>query len=87
MMRSMFQMLREGVFYNRQRMFKNRTTRDTLLNQHRAINEAVQNRDPDGARAAIEAHLSYVEQDFVLMQRAEQNEEVAKKRFEQEQLS
>ena len=86
MMRSMFQMLREGVFYNRQRMFKNRTTRDTLLNQHRAINEAVQNRDPDGARAAIEAHLSYVEQDFVLMQRAEQNEEVAKKRFEQEQL-
>jgi GntR family transcriptional repressor for pyruvate dehydrogenase complex len=31
MMRSTFDLLREGVFFNRQIMFKNRTTRDLLL--------------------------------------------------------
>jgi GntR family transcriptional repressor for pyruvate dehydrogenase complex len=40
MMRSMYQLLQEGVFYNRQVMFKQRTTRDMLLGQHRAINDA-----------------------------------------------
>jgi GntR family transcriptional repressor for pyruvate dehydrogenase complex len=35
MMRSMYQLLQEGVFYNRQVMFKQRTTRDMLLGQHR----------------------------------------------------
>ena len=41
MMRSMYDLLRQGVFYNRQVMFKNRLTRDMLLNQHRAINAAI----------------------------------------------
>jgi GntR family transcriptional repressor for pyruvate dehydrogenase complex len=86
MMRSMYQMLREGVFYNRQRMFKNRPTRDTLLDQHRDINEALQRRDPIDARAAVTAHLNYVEQDLVQQQRTKRRESVAKMRFEQEQL-
>ncbi|MDZ4093967.1 MAG: FCD domain-containing protein, partial [Paracoccaceae bacterium] len=62
MMRSMFDLLREGVFYNRQKMFKSRMTRDMLLDQHRAINNGIQARDPGAARAAVESHLSYVEQ-------------------------
>ena len=51
MMRSMYELLREGVFYNRQMMFKQRATRDGLLDQHRAINTAIQARDPAAARA------------------------------------
>ena len=39
MMRAMYDLLRQGVFYNRQVMFKNRLTRDHLLDQHRAIND------------------------------------------------
>ena len=58
MMRSMYELLRGGVFYNRQIMFKQRTSRAALLDQHRAINDALQARDPDQARAAIEAHLN-----------------------------
>jgi GntR family transcriptional regulator, transcriptional repressor for pyruvate dehydrogenase complex len=58
MMRSMYDLLRQGVFYNRQMMFRNRTTRATLLDQHRAINDALQARDPvaarDGGRGASE---------------------------------
>ena len=85
LMRSMYQLLREGVFYNRQVMFKQRTTRDQLLNQHRAINDALQVRDPAAARAAIEAHLDYVEAAMTAQRRADRNEAVAKQRFEHEQ--
>ncbi|PTX54757.1 GntR family transcriptional regulator [Litoreibacter ponti] len=84
MMRAMFQMLREGVFYNRQMMFKQRTTRDTLLDQHRAINEALQARDEAGARAAVEAHLTYVEDSLSDSQKASRNEAIAKQRLEYE---
>ena len=85
MMRSMFQLLREGVFYNRQVMFKQRLTRDMLLDQHRAINSALQARDPGAARAAVTEHLNYVEASLTDQQKAERNEEVARQRFEHEQ--
>lgn len=85
MMRSMFQLLREGVFYNRQVMFKQRTTRGALLDQHRAINRAIQARDPDGARAAVIAHLDYVEKALADQQKANRNESIARQRFEHEQ--
>ena len=84
MMRSMFELLREGVFYNRSVMFKQRTTRDLLLDHHRAINQAIQDRDPQAARAAIGLHLTYVEQDLLKQKKSEQNEEVAKLRYQQE---
>ncbi|SHL44078.1 transcriptional regulator, GntR family [Roseovarius marisflavi] len=85
MMRSMFQLLREGVFYNRQVMFKQRTTRGALLDQHRAINSAIQARDPDAARAAVIAHLDYVEKSLADQQKADRNENIARQRFEHEQ--
>lgn len=84
MMRSMFDLLREGVFYNRQAMFKHRTTRDLLLEHHRAINDAVQARDPVAARAAIVTHLDYVEENLHNQQRASRNEEIAQLRYEHE---
>jgi GntR family transcriptional regulator, transcriptional repressor for pyruvate dehydrogenase complex len=85
MMRSMYELLREGVFYNRQIMFRNRSIRDLLLDQHRAINEAIQARDPAGARAAVEAHLNFVEQALTDQKRAELHEDIARQRFEHEQ--
>ncbi|MFY9210180.1 MAG: FCD domain-containing protein [Aestuariivita sp.] len=84
MMRAMFDLLREGVFYNRQVMFRLRTTREALLDQHRAINTALQNRDPAAARAAIDTHLNYVVQALSEQQRMEKNEKVARKRLKQE---
>lgn len=84
MMRAMFDLLREGVFYNRQVMFKQRTTRGALLDQHRAINDALQSRDPVAARAAVEAHLSYVEKALSDQQIADRNEAIARQRLEHE---
>jgi GntR family transcriptional regulator, transcriptional repressor for pyruvate dehydrogenase complex len=84
MMRSMFGLLRDGVFYNRQIMFKQRTTRESLLDQHRAINTAVQARNAAAARQAVEAHLEFVRVALTAQRRAEHNEVVARKRFEHE---
>jgi GntR family transcriptional regulator, transcriptional repressor for pyruvate dehydrogenase complex len=85
MMRSMFDLLRQGVFYNRQMMFKARTTREALLDQHVAINAALQARDPTAARSAVEAHLTFVETALNEQIRAERNESIARQRLEHEQ--
>ncbi|MDZ7709586.1 MAG: FCD domain-containing protein [Roseovarius sp.] len=85
MMRSMFQLLREGVFYNRQVMFRQRTTRGALLDQHRRINAAIQARDPEAAREAVDSHLSYVEKSLSDQHKADRNEAIARQRFEHEQ--
>ena len=82
MMRSMYDLLKEGVFYNRQIMFKQRMTRDMLLDQHRAINDALQRRDPEGARAAVSRHLDFVERALSDHQKADRNEAVARKRLD-----
>lgn len=84
MLRSMFELLRQGVFYNRQVMFRNRMTRDHLLDQHRAINTGIQARDPQAARAAVTAHLAFVEQAFHDQMRAEKHEAIARQRLEHE---
>lgn len=84
MMRSMYQLLREGVFYNRSVMFKQRTTREDLLNQHRTINTALQDRDPHRARTAIEAHLDYVSKALRDQKTSDVNEAIARQRLEHE---
>ncbi len=84
MMRSMFDMLREGVFYNRQIMFSQRTARDHLLAQHRTILTALLDRDAHAARAAVEAHLTFVEGCLRDHQTSEKHEKIAQQRFEHE---
>ena len=85
MMRSMFDLLKEGVFYNRQIMFKQRNTRDILLDHHRAMNEAIQARDPEAAREAVNLHLTFVEEALDLQHKIAKNEEIAKLRYAHEQ--
>ena len=84
MMRSMFEMLQAGVFYNRQALFGKRSTRDHLLEQHRTIFDAIIAQDPDAARAAVEAHLTYIEDAMLQQNRDRRNEDVAKQRLAHE---
>lgn len=81
-MRSMFDLLREGVFYNRQAVFQQKAAKDSLLEQHRAINAALQNRDPEASRLAVEVHLDFVREALLDARRAQSNEAVAQQRFE-----
>jgi GntR family transcriptional regulator, transcriptional repressor for pyruvate dehydrogenase complex len=84
MMRSMYELLRGGVFYNRQMMFKQQTKRAVLLDQHRKIHDALIARNAPAARAAVEAHLTYVERALMDAQRAARHEDVAKQRLDHE---
>jgi len=58
-MRSLSQMLRQDVFYNRAKLFQRKGVRDLLLEQHRAIYLAVMAGDPDAARKAAAQHISF----------------------------
>ncbi len=84
MMRSMYELLRGGVFYNRQVMFKQQTKRTVLLDQHRIIHDALMSRDATAAREAVEFHLNYVERALMDQQRAERHEDVARQRLDHE---
>ncbi len=85
-MRAMVGLLQEGVVYNRQAVFQQSTkTRDALLDQHRAINSALQSRDGAGARAALARHLDYVEAAILAQGKAAANEAIAQQRLTQEQ--
>ena len=81
MMRSMYELLQTGVFYNRQATFRQRSGRSELLAQHRVINEALQARDPEAARAAVHKHLDFVAAVLKAQERANRNEKIAKLRF------
>ena len=84
MMRSMYELLRGGVFYNRQIMFQQKTTRSMILDQHRAINDALQARDADAARTAVEQHMGFVKTALSDHLRAEKNERIAQQRLQHE---
>jgi GntR family transcriptional repressor for pyruvate dehydrogenase complex len=66
-------------------MFRQRTTRTELLEQHRAINDALMERDPQAARQAVEQHLLYVESALKSAAKAQNNEVIAQQRYEHEQ--
>lgn len=84
MMRSMYELLREGVFYNRQVNFHQKATRTMLLDQHRQINDGLQARDAQAARAAIESHMDFVSASLSDRLRAEKNERIAQQRLQHE---
>ena len=61
MFRSMFDMLRRGVFFNRSEIFQDDETSAELFAQHSDIHAAILARDGTAARAAMEHHLDYIE--------------------------
>ena len=85
MMRSMFDLLKSGVFYNRMQIFKQSMSTDTLLEQHRAILEAIEAHDPALARKSLETHIDYVRQNLTERRKAEKHDALAKRRLGQEQ--
>ncbi|MEM1162001.1 MAG: FCD domain-containing protein [Pseudomonadota bacterium] len=86
MMRSLYGLLVNGVFYNRQIIYSLRAGRDQLVHQHRAIRDAVAARDPARARQAVEAHLDYVGQALRESDRLRSREEIADLRRRHEEL-
>ena len=81
-MRSMLEMLRAGIFYNRQLLFQVKATRNELLDQHCAINVAIQARDAVAAQGAVADHLNFIEKALHQHIRQKRNEVIAYQRLE-----
>ncbi|MEM9044758.1 MAG: FCD domain-containing protein [Pseudomonadota bacterium] len=77
MMRSLYGLLVNGVFYNRSVVYALRAGRDALMAQHREIRDAVLARDASGARAAVERHMDYVAAALREADRMRSREEIA----------
>lgn len=56
--------MRQALRTSRQRLYTTPGTPDVLLEQHRAIFEAIKARNPGGARKALKLHLSFVENEL-----------------------
>ncbi|WP_421703085.1 FadR/GntR family transcriptional regulator [Aliiroseovarius sp.] len=80
MMASIYDLTRQGLFYNRAFLRTMDGTGRKLLDQHREIVEAILAGDPDRAEAAARKHLDFVEESFRCWQEQTAREERAAKR-------
>jgi GntR family transcriptional repressor for pyruvate dehydrogenase complex len=60
-LRSCYRLLADDVFYNRTVIYEFPGARTKLLEQHRAIFDAIMASDPVGARAAVREHIDFIE--------------------------
>ncbi len=80
MMASVYDLTKQGVFYNREYLRKMDGTGQALLSQHKSIVDAILAQDPDAANSAARIHMDYVEDCFRKGQEQEQREIRAAKR-------
>ncbi|WP_406644804.1 FadR/GntR family transcriptional regulator [Aliisedimentitalea scapharcae] len=64
MMASIYDLTRQGVFYNREFLRTMDGTGKALLDQHIEIADAILNGDPDRAETAARVHMDFVENSF-----------------------
>lgn len=81
-LRSCYRLIADGVFTHRARMFDRPNVREALLDQHRAIAEAILAGDGDRAEAAAHAHIDYVERTGREVERTEDRAHTAALRLE-----
>ena len=80
-MRSLSDMLRKDVFYNRAKLYQRQGVRELLLEQHRAVYETVMAGDPAAARAAAEAHIDFTRDALQEIAKADARLEVSLRRI------
>jgi len=80
MMASIYDLTRQGLFYNRKFLRTMDGSGEKLLDQHREIVESILSGNPDKAELAARNHLSFVETSFRLGQEQKTREERAAKR-------
>lgn len=80
-MRGFSSMLRNDVFYNRNRLYSRKGVRELLLQQHRAVFDAVMAGDPDAAEAAAARHIRYTRAALQEIEAADQRLEASLRRI------
>jgi GntR family transcriptional repressor for pyruvate dehydrogenase complex len=79
-MRNIFVMLHQDVFYDREKFHGRDGVRELLLRQHKAIFNAIMAREPERARKAAENHVLYIRDTLQESLVAEQRAAVAQRR-------
>lgn len=79
-MRNIFVMLHQDVFYDRHQFHGRAGVRELLVRQHRAIFDAIMAREPERARRAAENHVLYIRDTLQESRLAEQRAAVALRR-------
>lgn len=79
-MSSIYQLMERNVFYNRDFLRAIDGTGDMLLNQHRAIADAIISGKPEEAAAAAEDHINFVARSFRVGREQDRREHVARRR-------
>lgn len=74
-------LLRQDVFFHRKKLYTRQGVRRMLLEQHRAVREAVQSGNPEAARAAAEAHVTFTRAALQEIDRADKDLEMSLRRF------
>jgi len=81
-MRSIYELLVAGVFYDRVIYFQDDDMRHTILEQHQAILDAIFAGDRTGAQAAAERHVHFIEDTLRRVERTGSRAEVSERRLE-----
>lgn len=76
-LRSCYRLLETGVFYNRGRLYHHPSARSEVLAQHKAIVQAIEERDPERARANAENHIEYVRSTLAMTEQLDVREKLA----------
>ncbi|MEL7104791.1 MAG: FadR/GntR family transcriptional regulator [Pseudomonadota bacterium] len=80
MMASVYELTRQGVFYNRAFLKTIDGSGKMLLDQHLTLGQAVIDGDRDAAQTAAAAHIDFVEHSFRLGMEQQRREAMAEKR-------
>jgi GntR family transcriptional repressor for pyruvate dehydrogenase complex len=81
-MRALSGMLRKGVFHNREKLYARPEVREVLLEQHRAIYDAVMARDAAAAGRAAEEHMIYTKRVLTEIAAADARLEISLRRID-----
>ncbi|MCP5365414.1 MAG: FCD domain-containing protein [Hyphomicrobiales bacterium] len=79
--RSMMTLLRGDVVFNRMLLYSQVGARDALLDQHRAVYDAIMAGDGEAARYAAQAHMAHVQAVLETRDRQELRSDVSQRRL------
>jgi len=85
-LRALAELLRQGVFVNRDSLYRRPGVRDLLLAQHLKIGEALLSRDPGRAAAAAGEHVNFVRESYEEMRLDELRQAASLRRFTREDI-
>lgn len=82
-LRSCYALFSDDVFFNRKIIYAKTGSREKLLEQHRAIHDAIIIGDSEAAAKEAKAHISYIQNITNDMKQEAQRQTVSQKRLEQ----